>query len=64
MPTVDVHVPLKLRLTGTPTDEQWRRLEDVLTAHYARVFRATRAADSDVPDLRPAADDATGDRGP
>jgi hypothetical protein len=40
MPTLEFTAPLKLTLTGTPEDEQWQRLEDVLTRHYARVLQA------------------------
>jgi hypothetical protein len=40
MRTVNVHAPLKLRLTGEPTKDQWQALEEVLSRRYRRALRA------------------------
>ena len=50
MPAIEIHSPLKLRLTGTPSEDQWQELEDALVRRYARAFRlAARSAQAGLP---------------
>jgi len=39
MSIINVYIPLKVRLTGTLTEQAWAELEERLTAQYSRALR-------------------------
>ena len=39
MQTIQCHLPLKLRVSGEPTEDDWNALERALTAQYTRALR-------------------------